>query len=91
MEAIELKNKFKTRKEKRVLVVNGTFVSQYGNKRKIEEVQGAINEVIATASVTASSASTTIPSSSIPSSYHSIFWQSTDAQAIFQTKKEKLC
>jgi hypothetical protein len=87
-EAIELKTKFKTRKEKRVLVVNGTIVSQNSNKRKIEEVQAAINETIAAASAAPSSASTTTAlCSAIPSSDHSIFWQSTEAQAIFQPKE----
>jgi hypothetical protein len=36
VEAIELKTKFKTRKEKCILVVNGAIVSQNPNKRKIE-------------------------------------------------------
>ena len=78
-EAIDLKTKFKTRKEKRILVVNGTIVSQNQNKRKIEEVQAAINETIAAASAA--------PSSITPSSDPSIFWQSTEAHAIFHPKE----
>jgi hypothetical protein len=78
-EAIDLKTKFKTRKEKRILVVNGTIVSQNQNKRKIEEVQAAINKTIAAASAA--------PSSITPSSDPSIFWQSTEAHAIFHPKE----
>jgi hypothetical protein len=90
-EDIELKTKFKTRKEKCVLVVNGTIVSRNSNKRKTEEVQAAINKKTAVAFATPSSASstttTTTLSTAIPSSDYSSFWQSTEAQAIFQPKE----
>jgi hypothetical protein len=41
MEAIDLKTKFKTRKEKCILVVNGTIVSQNQDKRKIRRSSGS--------------------------------------------------
>jgi hypothetical protein len=73
-EAIHLKTKFKTRKEKCILVVKGTIVSQNPNKRKIVEVQAAINKMISAASTSA------ITPFHIPSSDPSIFWQSAKAQ-----------
>jgi hypothetical protein len=79
-----LNKKIKTRKEKCILVVNGTIVSQNQNKRKIEEVQAAINKMIAAASASSASA---ITSSSIPSSDPSIFWKSAKAHAIFYPKE----
>jgi hypothetical protein len=40
-EDIDLKTKFKTRKEKHILVVNGTIVSQNQNRRKIIRSSGS--------------------------------------------------
>jgi hypothetical protein len=88
MEAIDLKTKFKTRKKKCILVVNGTIVSQNQNKRKIEEVQAANNETIAVASASTTSS---ITPSSIPSSDPSIFWQQPKLISFFISKKEKQC
>jgi hypothetical protein len=85
-ESLYLKIKFKTRKEKRILVINGTTLSENPNKRKIEEVEKAVLEPTTTFSTTVS---TYIKSTSAPSSDLSMYWQSRKAQAIFQPNESK--
>ena len=85
-EALDLKIKFKTRKEKRALVINGTTLSENPNKRKIEEVEKAFLEPTTTDSTTISAC---IKPTSAPSSDLSMYWQSREAQAIFQPNESE--
>jgi hypothetical protein len=85
-EALDLKIKFKTRKEKRALVINGTTLSENPNKRKIEEVEKAFLEPTTTDSTTISAC---IKTTSAPSSDLSMYWQSREAQAIFQPNESE--
>jgi hypothetical protein len=85
-DSIDLKVKFKTRKEKCVLFINGTTLSENSNKRKIEEVEKALLEPITTVSTTTS---TCIEATNVPASDLSMYWESKEAQAIFQPNESK--
>ena len=74
--------KFKTRKEKRNLVIN---LSQNANKRKIEEVEKALLAPTAISPPT----STCFNSTVVPLSNTSMYWQSKEAQAIFQPNESE--
>ncbi len=85
-ESLDLKIKFKTRKEKCALVINGTTLSENPNKHEIEEVEKAFLEPTTTDSTTIF---TCIKPTSAPSSDLSMYWQSREAQAIFQPNESE--
>jgi hypothetical protein len=85
-DSIDLKVKFKTRKEKCDLVINSTTLSENPNKCKIEVVERALLEPNTTISATTY---TCIKVTTVPESDLSMYWESKETQAIFQLNESE--
>jgi hypothetical protein len=82
-----LVNKFKTRGAKRNLSVNGVVVSSNLHKRKHDEIKKAFDEAILSAST--SLPTSRLPTSTVFTSSTELYWQSTEARAIFHPKDDE--
>jgi hypothetical protein len=84
-------NKFKTRASKRDLTVNGVVVSSNINKRKHEEVEEAVKNLLSSDKPSLPPANVPIIKASEPiaSQHHEVYWLSSEAQAIFHPKEDE--
>jgi hypothetical protein len=77
----------KLKQEKKcILVINGTTLSENPNKKKIDEMEKALLEPITTISMPTS---TCIKATTVPALGLSMYWESKEAQAIFQPNESE--